>query len=170
MAAEPTPIRIPAGAHDGAAPLPPERAADAAQPPGPEQVAAATDGSLAARLRAKHAEIQQGTETFDVPGWDGDLVVKAKVLRDRKRLAEGISNEALVVEATEQVLYRDDDGELRDIGGWKGVGEIMGLTGVTLGQVVRAVLDNPLRLDGFAEQLISWMMGRRSRIEQVLGE
>lgn len=166
------PIRIPAGAHDGKANLPAEDAAAAAasEAPTPERVAEATNGSLAARLRAKHAEIQQGTKQFEVPGWDGDLVIVARVVRDRKQLAQGMTNEQLIVEATTQVLYRDEDGELQDIGGWKGVGEHMGLTDFTLGQVVRAVLDNPLRLDGFAEGLISWMMGRRSAVEAVLGE
>jgi hypothetical protein len=105
-----------------------------------------------------------------VPGWDGDLVLVAKVVRDRKQLAAGMTNEQLVVEATTQVLYRDDDGELQDIGGWQAVGEIMGLSNFTLGQVIRGVLDNPLRLDGFAETLISWMMGRRSAVEAALGE
>jgi hypothetical protein len=171
--ASPAPIRIPAGAHDGDARLPAEAAAAAAAAaaPTPEQVAAPTNGSLAARLQAKLAKIQSGTDDFEVPGWDGELVLRAKVVRDRKQLAAGLTNEQLLLEATEQVLYRDDDGELRDCGGWLGVGRLMGLQGdFTLGAVVRAVLDNPLRLDGFAEKLISWMMGRQSAVERVLGE
>jgi hypothetical protein len=166
------PIRIPAGAHDGRAHVPAAEAAAAAAAaaPTPERVADAIDGSIAARLRAKHAEIQQGTRQFDVPGWDGDLVVVARVVRDRKQLAAGMTNEQLVVEATSQVLYRDDAGGMQDIGGWAGVGQAMGLESVTLGQIVRAVLDNPLRLDGFAESIISWMMGRQSAVEAVLGK
>ena len=164
--------RIPAGAHTGAAAIPPPDAVAAAPAPTPESVADAVDGSLAARLRAKHAEIKKGTEQFDVPGWDGDLVVEVRALRDRKKLAAGMRNEELILDATTSVLFRDEDGELKDIGGWGGVGRIMGLTGdgVTLGAIVRAVLDNPLRLDGFAEQLIAWMMGRQSAIEQALGK
>lgn len=168
----PDPIRIPAGAHDGTARLPTADAvaeAAAAAPTG-EEVAAATNGSIAARMRAKHAEIKKGTERFDVPGWDGDLVIVVTALRDRKQIASGLTNEQLIVESTTQVLYRDDDGELQDIGGWKGVGETMGLTNFTLGQVIRAVLDNPLRLDGFAEKIVAWMAGRQSALEAVLGK
>lgn len=165
------PLVIAAG--NGQAPIPsPTAAADAAGGPSAEQVANALDGSLAAKLRAKHAEIQKGTKEFEVPGWDGELLLTAKVIRDRKRLTTGLTNEQLIIDATVGLIYVDD-GQRREItNGWAGVGQLMGLSGdqVTTGEIVRLVLDNPLRLDGFAEKLISWIMGHRSAVEQVLGE
>jgi hypothetical protein len=165
------PLRIPAGAHTGRADLPDPEAAANARGPSPEEIADATNGSLAARMRAKHEEIKKSAKQFPVPGWDGDLVIVARVLRDRKKLSAGLTNEQLIVEVTTQVLYRDEEGELKDCGGWQGVGKLMGVSGdFTLGQIVRAVLDNPLRLDAFAETVIAWVAGRQSVIERVLGE
>lgn len=170
------PIRIaavPAGQITGEAHLPPDDAiAEAAAPAPPEVVAAAADGgSLGAKLRAKLAQIEKGTKEFDIPGWDGELVMVAQIVRDSKQIAQGMTNEQLIIAATQKIQARNDDGELEDLGGWEAVGAVMGMQGeYTLGQVVRAVLDNTLRLDAFAVVLTSWMAGRKSVIEQVLGE
>lgn len=181
------PIRIPVGAHDGTAPLPPAAPPTDAGPP-PEAVSEATDGSAAGRLRAKQAELSRSTKEFGLPGWfntetgNYDLVLVPKSISDRKRLAAGMTNEQLIVAATARILERTDDGELVEIEGcWAGVGAALGITGdVTLGKIVRTtlaivdeageVVEAPLRVDGLAEQLIAWMMGRRSQIEQALGE
>lgn len=172
-APEPAPI-VPAVAGTEAR-LPPENALEHAAAEiqvTPEAVADAVDGRLTAKVQAKLATIQAGREQFSVPGWDDELVVEVSTLRDRKAIEKGLTNEQLILAATRCVLYRDDDGELQDIGGWVGVGAMMGLTGtrVSTGDIVRAVLDNPLRLDGFAETILAWMMGRRSVIGQLLGE
>lgn len=164
------PIRVIAGGPDHEDVEPVERPV-AAVGPTSEQVADAVDGSLAARLRAKAQEAQQhSTKQFDVPGWDGDLVLVARLIRDRKRIAQNIRNEQFIVEATSDVLFRDDQGELQSLGGWQGVAKAMQLPDATLGQVVRTVLDNPIRLDAFTNDLVTWMAGRRSDLEQLLGE
>lgn len=165
MSAEP--IRIARNPLEPAVETPPENALEAAAQQ-PEQF----NESLAEKLRAKRAEIEAGTQQFPVPGWDEELVVEISPIKDRKTVAKGLTNEQLILAVTRRVLYRDDDGELHDIGGWEGVGQVMGLAGpnVSLGGIVREVLDNPLRLDGFAADLLLWMMGRRSVIDQVLGE
>jgi hypothetical protein len=134
------------------------------------QRADAADGSLAGRLRAVLTDEGERTREFPVPGRDG-LVLVARAVRDRKQIDAGMSNARLILEATDRLLLRDEDGGTETIeGGWQGVADIMGASEESLGRVVTAVLDNPLRLDGFAEQLITWMMGRRSQIEQLLGE
>jgi hypothetical protein len=141
--------------------------------PDPVDMADALDGSLAARLRAKHEQIRQGTKEFPVPGWDGELVMVAR-LPDRALLAdENLSNERLIAECTQKVIFRHE-GEMREVpNGWVGVGQLMGLTEgdhVTVGQIISTVLDNELRLDGLGVDLTAWIMGRRSQLERVLGE
>lgn len=140
----------------------------------PEAVAAA-DGSLAARLRAKREELARRTKRLRVPPddvWNGELVLVVKAIR----LRDNMSNVALITEATEQLLILDpDSGEFEPVaGGWEGIGELMGVSGagekVTLGEIVTAVCSTADVAGRLAEQVLSFILGRESKIEQALGE
>jgi hypothetical protein len=134
---------------------------------------AAFDGSLAATMRARAERLAKRTKEFSVPPWDvwgNDLVMVAQPVR----LREGMSYVQLIIDATAKVLYRDDaTGDLQEIpDGWAGVAKIMGLgENVTLGQVVKRVCGSEEALGvGLAEPVMAFIVGRRSQIEQALGE
>lgn len=183
---ETTTFTVPAGTIAGAG-LPSENAAAAAQP-SPELAAAATDGSPAGWLRATQQKLAKATQQIGMPGWlDPDtgefaLMLEVKSISDRKKLTGAITNEAFIVDATVRVLRRNEDGQLQEIlGGWQGVANGLGLgASATLGQAVRATLgtvsddgelvESPLRVDALAQEIMAWMTGRRSAIEQALGE
>jgi hypothetical protein len=150
---------------------------------------ATQDGGLASFMRAAKEKLENRTREFDVPPydvWHGRLVAKLRQVK----LVDGKTFEALIVEATTDVFvhepgtaggYRrdaedgmvpDPEGEWRRLDGWAAVGELMGVggDGVTLGRVVRAVCGSTDVLNGWAESVVAWMMGRASLTERILGE
>lgn len=90
-----------------------------------EEVSDATDGSLAARMRAIGQQLQQAkTEDFPIP--DTPLVLRARPLRDAKAIARGMRNEAFIIKSTVGLFLRDEDDDDQDLddvviddaGGW----------------------------------------------------
>jgi hypothetical protein len=141
------------------------------EPVDDETVAAVTDGSLAGRLRAVGERLQrENTQDFPIPGTP--LVLRARSFRDRKAFARGVKTEAFIVRATAGLFLRDDDSdELIPLPTWGP--ELAGMLGLRVdsaSQLVERVLDNPVRLETFAADLIKWMAGRAQEDEQALGE
>lgn len=134
-------------------------------------VADATDGSLAGKLRAVGAQLQR-TKSHDFPIPDTPLVLRARSFRDRKAFRQGVKTEAFIVRATAGLFLRDEDtDELEPIPTWGT--ELAGMLGIraeNASDLVRRVLDNPVRLEAFAAELIQWMAGRAEEDEQALGE
>lgn len=157
-----------------------------------EEQGALADGessSLAARMRAKAAQLQQRTKAIRVPPddvWNGSLVAIIRPVT----VKPGTRFEALVVEATDHLFVADegggwtrdedsgefeqasDGGEWRWLDSWADVGELMGVAGegVSLGRMVVAVCGSRDVLAGFAESVMAFSMGRRGALERVLGE
>lgn len=140
----------------------------------PDAIAEA-EGTLAARLRAKRDELQQRTKRLKVPPddvWNGELVLVAKPVR----LRDNMSNVALISEATEQLLILNaDTGEYEPVeDGWEGIGQLMGVSGagekVTIGEIITAVCSSADVAGRLAENILSFILGRQSQIEQALGE
>lgn len=147
-------------------------AAEAGAPVAPE-IAAAVDGALASKMRARFQSLKNRTKQFSVPPWDvwgDDLVLVGKPID----IEADMTNEQVVVQATVKLLARDDDtGKLEEIpGGWAGAAKLMGISDdqVTLGQIVKQVTSSKEALGGLAEQIVAFTMGRRSQLEQALGE
>lgn len=140
-----------------------------------EDVAEAVDGSLAAALRARYERARRRTQEFEVPGWDGGLIVVAKALRNRRQY-EGARTEAFIARATEKLVLVHDDGRREEIpGGWGG--ELARIIGADLSgskspasDLVGIVLDNPARVDHLAAEILTWMAGATQQTEQDLGE
>lgn len=68
----------------------------------------------AARMRARMRQLEEREEQFPVPPrdvWRGDLVMVAKPVT----IEAGMRAVALIAAATKQMLWRDDDGELRPV-------------------------------------------------------
>lgn len=143
------------------------------QPSSPAALAGATDGSLVGKMLAVAEEVNSETKRFPVPGWDDEdgepkLVVVAR--QAKERIKGKITNEKFIIDHTVDVLFRDDDGELKPLHhGWSGVALKMGHQFST-GDAVRHVLSNPLRVDLFAAELLAWNAGRHTAIEEALGE
>jgi hypothetical protein len=138
---------------------------------GPEPVARTQD-TLAARLRAKAAELNNRTAKFAVPPldvWGQDLVVEVRHLELKE-----MPDLRLIAEATQRVLFRNEQGQLEEIpGGWEGVGRIMELTDagdVTVGQIITAVCGSREAVHTLAVEVVAWIMGRTGKHEQALGE
>lgn len=135
------------------------------------QVAEAVDGSLAGRLRAVGEQLhRKRTRDFDIP--DTPLVLRARSFRDRKAFSKGVKTESFVVRVTDSIYFRDDDtGELIPIPSWgPQLADMLGIPAESSAQLVERVLDNPVRLESFAADLINWMAGRLAEDEQQLGE
>ena len=149
------------------------------EPVDEEQVAEATDGSVAARLRAVGEKLQR-TRTHDFPIVVRDeddepfatIVLRAKPFRDRKAFARGVKTELFIVRATHALFLRDDDtDELLPIPPWgPELAQALGLRAENASELVRRVLDNPVRLEAFGGDLIRWMSSRSREDEQALGE
>ncbi|HEY3021813.1 MAG TPA: hypothetical protein VGJ32_16560 [Solirubrobacteraceae bacterium] len=145
-----------------------------------EHTTQVVDGSLAGRLRAVGEKLQRtSTRDFPIVVRDEDdepfatLVLRAKAFRDRKAFQRGVKTEAFIVRATVGLFLRDEDtDELLPIPTWGS--ELAGMLGFTqvqsASELVQRVLDNPVRLETFAADLIRWMAGRSQEDEQALGE
>lgn len=142
-----------------------------ADPMSEEDVAAVTDGSLAGKLRAVGAQLQR-TKTHDFPIPETPLVLRARSFRDRKAFRQGVKTEAFIVRATAGLYLRDEDtDELTPIPMWgTNLAGMLGIRADSASDLVRSVLDNPVRLEAFAADLIKWMAGRADEDEQALGE
>ena len=141
------------------------------QPIQEEEIAAATDGSLAAHLRAVGERLQRTkTRDFDIP--DTPIVLRARTFKDRRAYQQGIKTERFIIEATAGLFLRDEDtGELHEIPTWgPQLAAALGFPHDNAIQLVRRVFDNPVRLEVFAAELIEWMAGRQREDEQTLGE
>lgn len=136
-----------------------------------EQVAEA-EGSLAARLRAKQEKLKNRTKRFFVPPddvWEGELVLVAKPIKLRANMPV----RALVVEATHHLeMLNEETGQYETIeDGWEGIARLMGLKQqISLGEIAQAVCGSPDVLAAFSEQIVAFIVGRQSQIEQALGE
>jgi hypothetical protein len=130
----------------------------------PEDVSAAVDGSLAAKMRAQAKRIRgRRTERFPIP--DTDLVVEAKVIKDARSVRTGLKSEMFIIRATSRLLLVDEDG-VED--------EVPGLLGVKVekaADLVKFVFGrNPWALDRFVADMLLWMQGRTAQLEEDLGE
>jgi hypothetical protein len=136
-----------------------------------DDVAEVTDGSLAAKLAAVGERLQR-TSTRDFPIPDTPLVLRARSFRDRKAFRQGLKTEAFIVRATAGLFLRDEDtDELEPIPPWgTDLARLLGFRVDSASDLVRRVLDNPVRLEAFAAELIEWMAGRSQEDEQALGE
>lgn len=143
-------------------------------PPAPvqePQVSEAVDGSLAGRLRAVGEQLhRQRTRDFDIP--DTPLVLRARSFRDRKAFTKGVKTESFIVRVTEGLFLRDEDtDDLVPIPTWgPQLADMLGIPAENSAQLVERVLDNPVRLESFAADLINWMAGRLTEDENQLGE
>lgn len=145
------------------------------------------------RLRAIQQEIgQQRTETFDVPGYFGQLVMRArwtdyKTVRAIQRRAEKARHDEYaelnaacdtIAAACDTLLFRNGDGELQDLG----VGfdaefaenmhfEIPPGKTPSARVVIKLTLKNDLALIAFANDVVTWLQSNESDVaEDVLGE
>jgi hypothetical protein len=159
----PTPAAAPdAGGPDGPPALPPHS----------DQVAAATGSGLAARLQAGVRQLQASrTKDFDVPGWDGDLQIRARKL-DEPTIDKADSALKTIALATETVLLREHDGAPYSELSWRQIGDTMGVPPeTTVTEIVAGVFDrNGAAIRVFCGELLAWMAGRQSAIDQLLGE
>ena len=139
----------------------------------PEKAAVAEGSSLAARLRAKRAELQiERTGRFPVPPdslWHGELVLVAKGIEVRQAL-----NDLPFLERVTHHLeyWNQDTGEWEQIAGWEQIGEMMGLSGeISVGRIILTVCDGKMIIVGaFAKEIAEWVLGRGPEVERQLGE
>lgn len=149
----------------------------------PDAVVAASGEGLAGRMQARRERaLHVGPKTFAIPGWDGDLEIVARPYARRKDLVEGVAPEKFIIGATQELRYRDGpDGDWETIPGkWgKGLAAMMGVTVDSASALVRAVfsrpvdgewVENPVAIDAFAVELMGWMEGRSSEVDEQLGE
>jgi len=138
----------------------------------PEDTAAAAGGGFAAVIDAKLKKLAADkTKEFKVPGWDGDLVLRARKVTDEER-AQADDTVKTIALATDAVLLRKTpDGPLEELpAGWLALRREMGRDDLTMSDVIAIVLDNPVRVDVFAQKIIAWMIGEQDKLEQLLGE
>lgn len=141
------------------------------EPVGEPEVAEAIDGSLAGRLRAVGEQLsRKRTRDFDIP--ETPLVLRARAFHDRKAFTRGVRTEAFIVRATEGLYLRDEDSDvLTPIPTWgPALADLLGFRVDNAAQLVERVLNNPVRLERFAADLLEWMAGRSAEDEQALGE
>jgi hypothetical protein len=113
----------------------------------------------------------QRARTQDFPIPDTPIVLRARSFQDRKAFQRGVKTEAFIVRATDGLYLRDDDtDELTEIPNWgTDLARMLGFRVENASELVRRVLDNPVRLEAFAGDLIKWMAGRSQEDEQELG-
>lgn len=162
-----------------------------------DDVQALDPESPAARLRARMAKVGNRQERFPMPPldvWEGDLVMVAKPIE----LKRGNTLVSVVSQMTVDMLWRDNDGDLKSIAeveapglgrkaraGWLGIGEVAGFitpenaSRVSVGDIIMAVCGagedaNPVIaeqvLGVFVQDLVAWIAGRRSEVAAALGE
>ena len=145
-------------------------------PPGtgvtPDDTAKAT-GSLTARLEAKKQLLESRTKRIPVPPddvWAGELMLICKPVPIRTNMPFA----ALVEQATVGLeILNPDTGAFDPVeDGWVGIGRLMGIDTrrVSVGQVITAVCSSREVLAGLAEQILAFITGRQSTVEQALGE
>lgn len=144
---------------------------------------ATAGSSLAQRLRGQLEKVPNRRRDFSVPPrdvWGDDLVMVARpVSLDAQSTAVSI-----IEGATERILYRDEAGalvpieavpEAGGVGGWEGVARVAGLVNpdgppMSIGQIITRVCGSREVLALFGDEVASWVAGRRSTAEQLLGE
>lgn len=135
-------------------------------------LAAATGAGLAGRLQAGVKRLQADrTHRFDVPGWDGDLVVRAKKL-DEPTIDRADTALKTIALATDTVLLREDpDAPFQELT-WRQIGDMMGAPAeTTVTTIIAGVFDrNGAAIRVFCGELLAWMAGRQAAIDQLLGE
>lgn len=154
----------------------------------PEEIAAATGGGLAARVRARY-DAMRATQEFSVPGWelpDGrpGLIVVARVFGDRRAFNAGLSNEAFIARCTHKLLYVSENGEREEItGGWgPTLAEMIGARVERASDLVLRVISRPDPerpgqripnvggIGALATEILGWMRGAQQEAEEALGE
>ncbi|MEJ7891715.1 MAG: hypothetical protein WKF94_03655 [Solirubrobacteraceae bacterium] len=126
----------------------------------------ATGEDLASVLEAGLAKLDtDSVQTFDVPGWD-TLRVRAKAPKsdDRSTAVK------IVAHSTDAVLLRKGEDWMEVRHGWRGVAEVMGRPEMSTSEVIRRVLGNEDRLNVFADEIMSWVIGRKSTLDRLLDD
>lgn len=151
---------------------PPPEHSPLAEPPEATAVAAASGSGLAARLQAGVRRLEADrTREFPIPGWDGDLVVRARKL-DESTIDKADTSLKTIALATDAVLLREhEDGPFTELS-WRGIGDQMGTPAdVAVSQIIAAVFDrNGAAIRVFCAEMLAWMAGRQAAIDQLLGE
>jgi hypothetical protein len=165
----------------------PDMGGPAVSPPTPDDLVAATGGSLADRLRARY-EGMDATEEFSVPGYelpDGrpGLVLVARAFGDRRAFTDGISNEVFIAKSTHQLLLVNDDGSREEIpGGWGP--SLAGMIGVNVAKAADLValviskpdpndrnrrIPNVAGIGALAGEIVAWSRQGHREAEEDLG-
>jgi hypothetical protein len=150
---------------------------DDLQPTDTRPTTTAVGESIADRVRRRHLAAAR-TKDLAVPRFEGDVVVRFKVLPTREllRVTRGkktplAANADLLVAACEEVFFVDDtDGTLRPVrledngpGPVRFDGrlaDIVGLTGDTPRDFVIRLYAEDTALHGHAQALMAWMTGK----------
>jgi len=150
----------------------------AAPPPiGPTDAVAAAGGAVAARMRARMAELTTSTsEEFPVPGWGRDLLLRVRYLtrEEWEAIANGTGGADLIVMCTDALRLRMDDGTYEDVPGAFGpaLAEMLSLPPETPPtRLVAAVMDDRVGFIGtLAQGVLAWQRGQTALVEEALGE
>jgi hypothetical protein len=147
----------------------------------PDALSAGQSGIDALKKR-REGNLKNRTEEFDVPGYDGMLVAKYRILTFDEARAIGDRNKrgqssprfvlnAMVdtlVEACEELMYRRPDGKLVPLDAEKPVrydnrlSEWLDLGADNARQIVFALFSNDVAIMGHHEKVSEWMQtGRR---------
>jgi len=156
--------------------------------PGPEDLVAASGGSLADQLRARF-EGMDATEEFSVPGYelpDGrpGLILVARTFGDRKGWTDGVANEVFIAKSTHKLLFVDERGERLEIeGGWgPKLAEMIGVRAQKASDLVALVISRPdpndrtrripnvAGIGTLAAEIVGWARKNQRSAEEELGE
>lgn len=124
---------------------------------------------LADALNAGLAKLDREiVRTFDVPGWE-TMRLRARSRFDETERQRATSSAKTIALVTEAVELRDENGDWQPVEhGWRGIALLMGRPDATTTEVITRVLDNGARVDVFAAELVDWLVGDRTAVEQAL--
>lgn len=133
--------------------------------------------ALASQLRAHAARLAVETKRFDLPGWNGQLVVEVKrPSRQESRRAQSVpgileSSKAVLAVATVQVIVVDGEAE-QCFDSWTEFGSAMmsAPDGTTASDVIDTVLPAEQLLMGLLESMGDWARGQAALEDDQLGE
>ena len=168
----PSPVPPPDGFDDRPDPA---VAAPRLDEPTGEEYAQATDGSIAARLRAVGKALRQERRHDFAFAVNEDTMPGVYIVMTARqidgKIKDRIGMEAFIVQATAQLKLRDGDGDTPLPFSWgKDLADALDIPVSNTGELVRYVVGGQAGCVTFVQDLLEWMGRRAQEAEMEMGE